>query len=185
MLTIITIVLALVGAAWAFQAWILPWLRHRNPAKEAVEQALQEAAVPVKVREIQQDVQAVQQAVHGQPASQQATFTGNLANTATATLVALDALGGAMRNIRVKVFYSGATAGLGITPQWFVTRYAAPTTFTQQTVPSQGAQHVLAAATVEDYEVGDLPEGLQAELRVASNSNDSALAFEATVTYED
>ncbi len=127
---------------------------------------------------------AIQQAVNGQPALVQATFTGNLANAGSATLVALDALGGAMRNIRIKVFISGATAGAaGITPGWYVTRYANLITFTQQTVPSLGVQHDLAAAVVEDYEVSDLPEGLQAELRMASDGDDSALTFEATVTY--
>ena len=127
---------------------------------------------------------AIQQAVNGQPEPQQATFTGSLANTATATIIALDALGGAIRNIRVKTFISGAAAGAGITPKWFVTRYDALTAFIQQTVPSLGEQHALAAAVVEDYEVCDLPEGLQAELRIDSAGDDSALTFEATITYE-
>ena len=125
----------------------------------------------------------IQQAVHGQPSLRQATYTGNLANAGSATIIALDALGGAMRGIRVKVFISGAVAGAGITPGWYATRYAALGTFTQQTVPSLGAQHAPAAAVVEDYEVGDLPEGLQGELRIASAGNDSALTFEAVVTH--
>jgi len=126
----------------------------------------------------------VQQAVNGQPVLLQSTFTGNLSNAGSATICALDALGGAMRNIRAKVFISGAVAGAGITPGWYGTRYGDLVTFTQQTVPSLGAQHAPAAAVVEDYEVEDLPEGLQGELRIASAGNDSALTFEATVTYE-
>ena len=114
----------------------------------------------------------------------QATFTGNLSNVGSATICALDALGGAMRGIRVKVFISGDTALLGITTGWYATRYSALATFTQQTVPSLGAQHDTGAAVVEDYEVGDLPEGLQGELRIASHGTDSALTFEAIVTYE-
>lgn len=135
------------------------------------------------LRETYNDVIAIQQAVNGQPALVQATFTGNLANAGTATICALDALGGAMRGIRVKVWISGAVAGAGITPGWYVTRYSALGTFTQQTVPSLGAQHAPAAAVVEDYEVGDLPDGLQGELRIASAGDDSGLSFEATVTY--
>lgn len=130
------------------------------------------------------DVEAIQQAVHGILTPYQATFTGNLSNAGTATIIALDALGGIMKRIEIKVWISGATAGLGITPQWFVTSYGAPVTFVQQSVPSLGAQHALAAAAVEEYAVGDLPEGLQAELRIASNGNDSGLTFKATVTYE-
>lgn len=137
-----------------------------------------------KIKQIIADILAVDINVSGRLNPIQATFTGNLANAGDATLVALDATGGVMKRIRIKVWYSGATAGLGITPQWYVTRYGALVTFVQQTVPSLGAQHALAAATVEEYEVGDLPEGLQGELRVNSAGNDSALTFEATVTYE-
>lgn len=130
------------------------------------------------------DVPAIQQGVNGIPVIQQSVFTGNLANAGSATICALDAIGAPMRGIRVKVFISGATAGLGITPAWHVTRYAALTTFTEQTVPSLGAQHILVAAVVEDYSVGDLAEDLRGELRIASNGNDAALTFEAVVTYE-
>lgn len=129
------------------------------------------------------NILAVDQKVAGSLILKQATFTGNLSNAGSATIAALDALGGAMKDIKIKVWISGATAGLGITPGWFVTSYGAPVTFVQQTVPSLGAQHALAAATVEDYEVSDLPEGLQGELRIASAGNDSGLSFEATVTY--
>ena len=132
---------------------------------------------------ILRDVQAVDQKVAGELVLKQATFTGNLSNAGSATIIALDALGGTIKDIRLKVWISGATAGLGITPGWYVTRYGALVTFVQQTVPSLGAQHALAAATVEDYEVGDLPDGLQGELRIASAGNDSALTFEATITY--
>lgn len=127
--------------------------------------------------------EGLSQKLSGELALKQASFTGNLSNAGTAVIAHLDATGGAIKGIRIKVFISGVTAGLGITPGWFVTRYAAPTTFTQQTVPSLGAQHVLPAAAVEDYDVGDLPEGLQGELRIDSNGNDSALTFEATITY--
>ena len=129
------------------------------------------------------NILAVDQKVAGSLILKQATFTGNLANAGSATIAALDALGGAMKDIKIKVWISGATAGAGITPGWFVTRYGALVTFVQQTVPSLGAQHVLAAAVVEDYEVGDLPDELQGELRIASAGNDAALTFEATVTY--
>ncbi len=135
--------------------------------------------------EIKARVVAVETNVSGRLEPKQATFTGNLANAGNATLVALDATGGVMKRIRIKVWISGATAGLGITPQWFVTRYGALVTFVQQTVPSLRAQHALAGAVVEEYEVGDLPVGLQGELRVNSNGDDSALTFEATATYED
>lgn len=138
---------------------------------------------------LQEEIKALSKAIEtnisGRLEPKQATFTGNLANAGDATLVALDATGGVMKRIRIKVWISGATALLGITPQWFVTRYGDLITFTQQTVPSLGAQHALAGAVVEDYEVGDLPEGLQGELRVNSNGNDAALTFEATVTYEE
>lgn len=129
------------------------------------------------------NVLAVDQKVAGSLVLKQATFTGNLSNAGTATIAALDATGGPMKDIKIKVYYSGATAGLGITPQWFATRYGSLITFTQQNVPSLGAQHVLAGAIVEDYLVGDLPSELQGELRVNSAGNDSALTFEATVTY--
>lgn len=127
---------------------------------------------------------AIETNVSGRLNPVQVTFTGNLANAGDATLVALDATGGVMKRIGIKVWYSGATAGAGITPTWHVTRYGALVTFVQQTVPSLGAQHALAAAVVEDYEVRDLPVGLQGELRVNSAGNDSALTFEAEVTYE-
>lgn len=130
------------------------------------------------------DVDAIQQGVDGLLTPYQATFTGNLSNAGTATIIALDALGGVMKRIEIKVRISGATAGAGITPGWYVTSYGAPVTFVQQTVPSLGTQHALAGTTVEDYAVGDLPEGLQGELRIASAGDDSALTFEATVSYE-
>lgn len=139
---------------------------------------------PTAVEEkIDSNVLANEQKLAGSLVLRQATFTGNLTNGGSATIAALDALGGTMKDIRVKVYISGATAGLGITPGWFVTTYAAPVTFTEQTVPSLGAQHTLAAAVIEEYEVGDLPEDLQGELRIASNGNDAALTFEATITY--
>lgn len=122
--------------------------------------------------------------VNEQPVLKEATFTGSLANIGTATMVALDALGAAMRKIRIKVFISGAVAGAGITPRWFVTRYSALGTFTEQTVPSLGAQHAPAAAVVEDYSVGDLPDGLKGELRMDSAGNDAGLTFEAVVVYQ-
>lgn len=135
------------------------------------------------LEENKRDISAVDQKIAGGLVLKQATFSGNLSNAGSATVAALDALGGAMKDIRVKVWISGAVAGAGITPGWYVTRYGALTTFVQQTVPSLGAQHAPAAAVVEDYEVGDLPEGLQGELRIASAGNDSALTYEATVTY--
>ena len=139
---------------------------------------------PTAVQEkIDTNVLAVDQKVAGSLVLKQATFTGNLTNAGTATIAALDALGGAMKDIRIKVWISGAAAGAGITPQWFVTSYGALLTFVQQTVPSLGVQHAPAAAVVEDYEVGDLPDGLQGELRIDSAGDDSALTFEATVTY--
>ncbi len=129
------------------------------------------------------NILTVDQKVAGELVLKQATFTGNLSNAGSATIAALDALGGAMKDIRIKVWISGDTALLGITPGWFVTRYGAPVTFVQQTVTSLGAQHDTGGAVVEDYDVGDLPEGLQGELRISSNGDDSALTFEATVTY--
>ncbi len=125
----------------------------------------------------------LQQELSGGLVLKQATFTGSLANAGSATIAALDALGGAMKDIRIKVWISGDPAGAGITPGWFATRYGALGTFVQQTVPTLGAQHDPGAATVEDYEVGDLPEGLQGELRIASAGDDSGLSFEASVTY--
>lgn len=135
------------------------------------------------LEENKRDIGGIDQKVAADLLLRQATFTGNLSNAGSATIAALDALGGAMKDIRIKVWISGATVGLGITPGWFVTRYGALTTFVEQTVPSLGAQHALAAAVVEDYDVRDLPEGLQGELRIASAGNDSALTFEATITY--
>lgn len=142
------------------------------------------AVQPELQETIRDDVKATDQAVNEQPVIHQAAFSGNLSNAGSATVAALDALGGPMKNVRVKVRMSGATAGLGITPGWYMTSFGAPVTFVQQTVPSLGAQHAVAAALYEDYEVGDLPEDIQGELRIASNGNDSALTYEATVTYE-
>jgi len=136
------------------------------------------------IREIYDDVLVNEQKLSGGLVLKQATFTGSLANAGSATIAALDALGGAMKDIKIKIWISGATAGAGITPGWFVTRYGAPVIFVEQTVPSLGAQHTLAAAVVEGYnDVGDLPDGLQGELRIASAGNDSGLTFEATITY--
>jgi len=129
------------------------------------------------------NIVAVDQKVSGSLVLKQATFTGSLTNAGDAIIAALDAVGGAMKDIRIKVWISGATALLGITPGWFVTRYGAPVTFVQQTVPTLGAQHILAGAVVEDYAVGDLPDGLQGKLQINSNGNDAGLTFEATVTY--
>ena len=138
---------------------------------------------------VQEEIKALSKAIEtnvsGRLNPVQATFLGSLGNGADVTFGALDATGGVKKRVRWKVRYSGATAGLGITPKWYVTSYGLPVTFDQQTVPSLGAQHALAGITVEDYEVGDLPEGLQGELRVNSNGNDSARTFEATASWEE
>ncbi len=146
--------------------------------------------MPVNLTNLQERTKAtaeeVQQAQSGAPELRTAVFTGSLANTGTATLAALDALGGTIHNLKVKVWISGATAGLGITPHRFITSLTNPVTFAEQAVPTLGAIHVLGGAAVEDYSnmAGDVPEGLQAELRMDSNGNDSALTFEVYVSYE-
>ncbi len=136
----------------------------------------------------------VDQKVAGLLAPKQVTFTGSLTNAGTATVAALDAVGGTMRRISFTVYYSGAVAGLGITPRVFVTSYGAPVTFVELQMPNLpgnpviGSQHAFAAARYEIYPVGqyqDLPAGLQMELRVDSNGDDSGVTYEATVTYED
>ncbi len=135
------------------------------------------------IEELRQEVLAVNQMAAGALTPKQARFTGNLSNAGSATIAALDALGGSMKDIKVRVYISGAVAGPGITPGWFTTRPGDLVTFTEQIVPSLGGQHAPATAVIEMYEVGDLAEGLQGEIRIASAGNDSGLTFDAVVTY--
>lgn len=112
----------------------------------------------------------------------QAFYTGDCADTAEATVAALDALAGPMKDIKATIYVDGATAG-NITPIWYVTSVHAPLTFTQALAPAPAAQAPAAAACLGSYEFGDLAEGLQLELRLDSAGNDAGIDYYVEMTH--
>ena len=108
--------------------------------------------------------------------------TGDCADTAEATCIALDALAGPYKDVKATIYLDGATAG-NITPIWYMTSINAPETFVAALAPAPSAQNPAAASFLGSYEFGDLPEGLQLELRLSSAGDDSGIDYYVELTY--
>ncbi len=111
----------------------------------------------------------------------EAFSSGALANGAEATLAALDAIGGAKKDVKVTVYLDAATAG-NIEEAWYLTSVVAPVTFVKK-FPIN-ALHNPGAAAVLQREFGDLPGGLQLEFRIDSAGNDLGVNYEVEMTYK-
>ncbi len=106
---------------------------------------------------------------------------GDCAN-GDATMFALDALGGTIRNIKVNVHQDGASAG-NISIVWKVTSFTSPLTFTERGIPVVVAVNPGAASNIRG-EFGDLPEGLQLQCIFRSAGDDTGDDYYAELTSE-
>ncbi len=119
----------------------------------------------------------------GLPKKKMAVYTGSLANAGTVTILDLDALGVNIKDLKISLRISAATAN-AVTPHWYKTSYIAPTTLIEEIVPVM-APNTPAAAAILGYELRDLSDGLVGQFTLASVGNDSALTFEAVATWEE
>ncbi|KKN44457.1 hypothetical protein LCGC14_0693040 [marine sediment metagenome] len=108
--------------------------------------------------------------------------TGDMINIGDATMFALDALAGTVRNVRVKVHVDGASAG-NISIVWFATSITTPLTFTERVLPVPVTVNPGGASDLE-AEFGDLPEGLQLQCMIRSAGDDSGIDYFGELTYE-
>ncbi len=96
---------------------------------------------------------------------------------------ALDAIGGTIRNIRIS-FYLVADAAATFTVSILKTRPGDLVTFTQDTILTYSIG-TPANNLYYTYDLGDLPEGLQAEIQIAQDNNGNATnAVDASLVYE-
>ena len=115
-----------------------------------------------------------------EPIPRQVINTGVLTASATTILARLDAFEGIKKDVKIAL-YIDAVLAANITFQWYLTSLVDPTTFVV-TYPAYTA-HTPAAATVELYEFGDVPEGLMLEARVLAAAIGAAKNYESILTY--
>lgn len=111
-----------------------------------------------------------------------ASRTTQTAKNDSVTLFAVDALGGSRKDIKFG-FYLAADAAATFTVAVYKTRAGDLVTFTQD-FSKTWTIATPAAAGWYTYEVGDLEEGLQMEVRIAQDNNGNANnACDAVITY--
>jgi len=133
--------------------------------------------------EIQREVeQALARAQGVGPLSQYLATTTT--KNASVTIHALDAIGGAIRNVVVEFFLDDDAAAT-FTPAIYKTSMADPTTFVIENIPSISTIATPAADGRYRYDCGDVPEGLQMEVRVAQdNAGDATNAIRSVLTHD-
>lgn len=139
--------------------------------------------VAARLWELDRELEAVDDIVSGSLLLKQALVTTTTVKNSSITLFALDALGGAKKDIRVE-FWLDADALATFTPNFYVTREGDPVTFVVRSIPAIATIATPAAAGRYYYEFGDLPEGAQLEFRVAQDNLGAAtVAIDGVLTY--
>jgi len=114
---------------------------------------------------------------------QEVFFSGTTTKNADTTVATLDATGGVITNIRLKLFLDDDAAAT-YTIKWQATRPGALGTYVERAWPAP-IQIVGPASDIEiNDEYGDLPEDLKVQLVIGQNNlGDATNAYDAVITY--
>lgn len=139
--------------------------------------------VTERLWQLLRDLGFVDDKVSGDRVLTQAHNATQTVKNSSITLFALDALGGAIKDIRVE-FWLAADNLATFTPSFFVTREGAPVVFVEVLLPVVTTIGTPGAPGRYRYEYQDLPEGAQLEFRVAQdNLGNANNDIEGVLTY--